>query len=294
MGWKSLMVCFAKTHLLHGQIVGGRCFLTMVRDTKARDNLTCTDESAELPCAPWTLSRKGRHVLISSSPRRSGFTLIELLVVIAIIAILIALLVPAVQKVREAAARTQCGNNLKQQALGLHGYHDTYKCFPPRNFRAPWNTPVANINGAGGYWSWAVLLFPFVEEVARYNALDPLNNNISMVPATATYGGITGILQQPVPLFLCPSSPGPTLNPYFRVVGTAGTAITAANGTPSATSGQDYATSNYVMNEMVNFPVAGSYRGPKMLDITDGTSNTLLMGERALRIAAPRETRDRR
>lgn len=217
--------------------------------------------------------------------RRRAFTLIELLVVIAIIAILIALLVPAVQKVREAAARTQCANNLKQIALATHNYHDANKVLPPRNFRAPWNTPVANVNNSGGYWSWAVLLFPYLEQEARYTALDPKNKNISMVPKTASYGGIVGLLQQSVPGFRCPSDNGPATNQYFRVQGTATTAITARNGTPSASAGEDYATSNYAMNESVIHPKPpGSYRGWKLTDIRDGTSNVLLFAERALQI----------
>src|SRR5437879_13502105 len=89
---------------------------------------------------------------------RNGFTLIELLVVISIIAILIALLVPAVQKVRDAAARAQCQNNLKQIGVGCHSYHDTNKKMVPGNW------------GGGTSWgvSWTVLILPFIEQSALY------------------------------------------------------------------------------------------------------------------------------
>ncbi|MFM8413974.1 MAG: DUF1559 domain-containing protein, partial [Planctomycetota bacterium] len=98
------------------------------------------------------------------SHRKTGFTLVELLVVIAIIAVLIGLLLPAVQTARESARRTSCMNNLKQIGLAMHSYESAEKCFPP-----------AYTGTTNAEWSWSTFILPYGEQTPIYDRFDPLN-----------------------------------------------------------------------------------------------------------------------
>jgi prepilin-type N-terminal cleavage/methylation domain-containing protein len=199
---------------------------------------------------------------------RHGFTLIELLVVIAIIAILIALLVPAVQKVREAAARSQCSNNMKQIGLAVHSIHDAYKYLPP--MCAPGSGTALTIaappyNGAVGFtvFDW---LLPYIDQGALYQ-LAKMNVGTA-IPGSPGAGTLYAM---PINVYRCPSDPSGN-----RVLGD--TTIGGAD---------HWATSNYCANYFVFGNPSGASnaereqgRGTIQKTFLDGSSNTVMLSER--------------
>src|SRR5688572_17487540 len=210
---------------------------------------------------------------------RRGFTLIELLVVIAIIAVLIALLVPAVQKVRESAARTQCANNLKQIVLAAHNYLDKAYHFPPgskgpmngTSFPPPFRDPSVG-DLPWGHFSWAAEILPFLEQTDLYNSIDFAKPAYveTLIENGANRGPAGDPVNKPAALntpavFVCPSAHRVTANGTQKDY--------AINGGTGACCLERTASG------MVGMGFVNSKVRPK--EVTDGTSNTLLFAELA-------------
>ena len=217
--------------------------------------------------------------MVRSPNRRQAFTLIELLVVIAIIAILIGLLVPAVQKVREAAARTQCINNLKQLGVALHAFHDVNKRLPPGCARdaQPFGTMAS-----GQDWgsSWKVYILPYIEQGNIFNkwqfsGSSGFNN--------ANNYSIAGYNNLTIPVYRCPSSSLPDFHSYQNP-GSINSMVSSYTGIAgsfnlgySDPAGYNNAGNGAVSGAGVLFPNSKV----RLTDISDGTSNTIMVGEQS-------------
>jgi len=227
--------------------------------------------------------------------REAGFTLIELLVVIAIIAILVSLLLPAVQQAREAARRTQCKNNLKQIGLAMHNYHDVYNVFPLGAYSAIDDDMGYDDDGYG----WATMLLPYIEQTNLYNQLPMTWGDGTGYPGNwgvhQRYFDLNGTIVpgsgQPLAAFRCPSSTLPEVTGPFSVPckdrpGSPCSGLTTAISPPDYATG--HATSDYKasagagnrgMFNKARDARGGAAKGTKIRDVTDGTSNTIAIGE---------------
>ena len=202
------------------------------------------------------------------APRR-GFTLVELLVVIAIIGILIGLLLPAVQKVREDANRTKCANNLKQIGLACHNYESAFSCLPPGAGPLPDQVLFPTSNQRP---SLQVMILPYVEQGNKYNQFD-LTQDVNASAANAA------ARNQDVPFYLCPSDSSPARQPLTGQVGRSNYFGSIGGNAYCRPSSGGQGGLFFVEIKTQVLAQGGRPGAVRIADITDGTSNTAMMAE---------------